>query len=589
MKTHSFMRRLLFSYLVIALIPLFVLLSILLTINMRAVKKDVQQELDSVADLTSAQLEGVYNTLSFISLDIVADEEFMKGANRLNYGTNSLYEESTCYSNVTNAICSYSYTSASYNTVFFNWKGNFMTSYNYNLDYTYRYRLPEGFLEDIEWLNGTLNNYGRAILLPVSDNVLPNVDQEALTLVRAVRNPGDIIGFLAVQIPEKNLEKIFELGNLNNMEFLVVCGDTVIYGSNRTLWGEAAQINVDDFLEDLDGKYLVSARTQAASGLTTILLSDMQVVYDRTRDAVKIYVLEGIVIIALTVAVIALMARQVSKPLVALSREMQGTTLKNLNGAGNDKVFGKYSETKILYQEFVDMRQRLDVMVNNEVMLKTLQARERLHYLQSQINPHFLYNTLNIIGIMGADNGDDRIYDSCLKLSQLMRYAISDKNSNMVEFSGEFENIRLYLELMKLRFEDRLRYEVCCCPSLEHTHVLRLILQPFVENVFEHALDASHSMIDISVQGLARKRGWTIIIEDNGVGMPQEELRKLNGEIMSYLKDSDLSREYVNQHDGIGVKNTLIRLYLYYDGAFSYSLENREEGGFRVTLNMTEK
>lgn len=588
MKTHSFMRRLLFSYLVTALVPLFILMVILFSINVRTVKQDVQQNLDSVAELISTQLEAVYDTMSFISLDIVADDEFMNAANRLNYGTKLLSEQSRQYARASNEICSYSYTSAAYHTVFFNWQGNFMTSYNYNSDYTYQYRLPKDFMEEFPWIERTLDNYGRAILLPVSDKVLPNVEEEALTLVRAVRNPGDIVGFLAVQIAREDLEQIFDVGSLNNMEFLAIYDGNVIYKSDNAPLPKEGRAEPEVFLEELQKTYLVSARTREDSGITTIMLSDMQQVYAQTRETVKIYVMEGILIVSLTIVVIVFMTRQVSRPLVALSREMQGMTLKNLAGVTNDKVFGKYSETKILYQEFADMRQRLDVMVNNEVMLKTLQASERLHYLQSQINPHFLYNTLNIIGIMGADNGDDRIYDSCLKLSDMLRYAISDKNSTMVSFAEEFQNIRLYLELMKLRFEDRLTYEIQQDEALEKKEVLRLILQPFVENVFEHALDANHSIVNIFVQGQALSNGWQIVIEDNGAGMDEEKLDKMNREIMQYLGDMGLAGKYASGSNGIGIKNTLIRLYLYYNGAFSYSLENREGGGFRVMLRNQE-
>ena len=79
----------------------------------------------------------------------------------------------------------------------------------------------------------------------------------------------------------------------------------------------------------------------------------MDRVYERTVDTLEVYVLEALVIITLTIGVIAVMARRMSRPLVALSKEMQGMTLKNLSSVTNDKIFGRYSETKILHQEFV--------------------------------------------------------------------------------------------------------------------------------------------------------------------------------------------------------------------------------------------
>lgn len=584
MKAKSFMGRLLLSYLVIALIPIFVIMSILINLNIKSVKRDAQKNLDSVTALVSAQMEAVWNTMSFISLDIVADDEFMNAVKGLTYGNHTPYEEAKYYSAASNEICSYSYTSASYNIVFFNRKRLFMTSYGYNLAYSYQYRLPEDTLEELYWLELVLDNYGQTVLLPVSDSVLPNVDTEALTLVRAVRDPGNVIGFLAVQIDRKDLNRIFEMGSLSEMDFVMLYGDTVICRSEGFPLQEGRIEDVEGFLEKLKEGHIVSSKMQEASGIRMIMTADMGLIYDRAWEAVEIYVLEGIGILALTLAVIAVFSRQMSRPLVALTRQMQGMTLRNLNDRANERIFDRYSETKILYHEFTNMRQRLDVMINNEIMLKTLQSRERLHYLQSQINPHFLYNTLNIIGIMGADIGDDRIYDSCLKLSELLKYAIADKNRNTVTFYEEFKNIRLYLELMKLRFEDRLSYEIGCEEELGKRQILRLVLQPFVENVFEHSLDAEHPIVHISVTGRMEGDRWIIMVEDSGAGMPPEELRSMDEEIRRYLDDADLSRNHVSDNYGIGVKNTLVRLYLYYGGDFSFRLENREDGGFRVLL-----
>ena len=112
----------------------------------------------------------------------------------------------------------------------------------------------------------------------------------------------------------------------------------------------------------------------------------------------------------------------------------------------------------------------------------------RSNSLQAQINPHFLYNTLNVIGIMGTESHNPDIYDACRRLSSLMRYAIADKNGRNSIIGWEIENITDYLELMKLRFEHRVEYQVFCEEMLKNTEIPRLIFQPFVENVFEHGV-----------------------------------------------------------------------------------------------------
>lgn len=147
-----------------------------------------------------------------------------------------------------------------------------------------------------------------------------------------------------------------------------------------------------------------------------------------------------------------------------------------------------FREIQILYTEFFRMRQRLDTMIENEIALKTLQSKERLSYLQAQINPHFLYNTLNSIGIMGADVGDDRIYDSCQMLARVLKYAITEKESSYATFEEELKNTERYLQLMKLRFEDKLKFQISCEEEVKKQKTLRIVCNPLWKTFLSMAL-----------------------------------------------------------------------------------------------------
>ena len=298
--------------------------------------------------------------------------------------------------------------------------------------------------------------------------------------------------------------------------------------------------------------------------------------------------MEGIGLLVLTVFFICYYTRKMTKPLKVLTAQMSSMTLENLNAGEENTVPPSYDEIRYLYEGYQDMQRHLDQMIQKEIASKTLRIQERLSSLQAQINPHFLYNTLNVIGIMGSEAHQPRIYRACLRLSSLLRYSIADKNDSASTIGMEIENITGYLELMKLRFEHHVEYRIQCGQELENVEVPRLFLQPFVENVFEHAYNGEQRVVHILIS--CRQEGeWTAVsVMDDGRGMGAEELEHLKERIEEH-KNTPVSEQIKKMKDGIGVENTIMRLSFFFGEDFRYSLENREEGGFRVLLMIKRK
>ena len=583
MKHGSFTRKLILSYLVLAVIPLLVLLVIVMVNTTKSTEKTSQSKLDSAAALAAAQFHSLKDTMEFISLDVICKEDFIQMAKGLTYSDNTTYEEQQYYQGVAAALCTYSNVVSNYNLVYFNEKGHFITSEKYNNQYTFQFRLEEGEISRLDWKEEADQNSGATILLPLSKTAVPEFDMEALTLVRAVRDPGKVVGYLAVQIRLEDLDYIFGIDELSDSEILVQSGTRVIYATEG--------FPEEEFLQggesSLSQEYLVASASNEESDITVLLVSPMSLVFEKVMNTILTFLLEGVLLLALTIGGILVFSRQLSMPLVALKREMEVTTLENLNTVTSRKPFERYEETRYLHEEFMRMRKRLDTMIQNEITLKTLHVRELMHSLQGQINPHFLYNTMNIIGIMGLEKGDDRVYSACLKLSGLLRYFISDRNSMTTTIREEMENTKIYLDLMKLRFEDRIFFEIDCEDWILEQPVLRLMMQPFVENIFEHAFDIQHLSIVIRITGREENGRWIISIEDDGAGVKPEILAGLQETVRRAWENT--MKGGSEARDGIGVVNTLLRLKLFYNGEFDYSLENKPAGGFRVVLSAEMK
>lgn len=585
-KKNSFLSRLLLTYLLAALIPLFCIIGILFHLKWDAGKKEMQKTADYAAELLSVQLESVWNTMSFISLDIVSHEEFVSAAVGLTYENASSYEKARCYNTLVGAISSYPYVSSSYRVVYFNEEGYFMTNEKYNRPYDYAYRLPEGCLEQYDWIQTARNNYGKEILLPVSAEMLPGTDTEGFSLVRSVRDPGAVVGFLAVQLTGDSLIRLLGVGELYDIDIMISRGDDIIYRSEGFPMeggGGGLGQGIDVLLSDLRRDYLVSSVCRKDSGIQATAVISKAAVLDLQRDDFVLIGLIALSVTLLTLIMIYVFARRMSAPLILFTEKMKDTTVRNLAEDSDDRNKAPFHEVRLLYDEFSRMRGRLEVMIEKEIALTALQEKERLRYLQSQINPHFLYNTLNMIGIMGAETGDMRIYNSCQMLSAVLKYAVTDKEGDSATFGEEFENTEMYLNLMKLRFEDRLEFRLECESGLRECETLRIILQPFVENIFEHAFDAGHTRLTVSVRGTVMSGKWKVVIEDDGAGMAKEELQEMRQEIEEGIRGTVLLGNSV-QEGRMGIRNTLMRMALFYGDSFHYSVDNGPSGGFRVTL-----
>lgn len=587
-KKSSFLSRLLLTYLIVALIPLFFIISIFFYLKWQSGKREIQSTVNYAAELLSVQLEAIRDTMSFISLNIMSNEAFIPAAEGLTHSGNSSYKKANDYSTMTAVINSYSYGNASYRIIFFNDEGVFMTNEEYNRNYNYTYRLPKGFLKYYEWTEMARNNYGSEILLPVSDSVLPNVQEEGLALVRSVRNPGRVVGFLAVQLSGDNLSQLLEVGELYGIELMIVYENSVLYQSDGFPYEKNEVQDISDLKKCIGNEYLLSAVEQKESGIQVITVASMESVFRKNQSDFLMTGMVGIFVIVLSLVLIAVFARMMSRPLMLVTKKMQDTTVRNLHEDMEEINRAPFREVQILYLEFYSMKQRLEVMIEKEITLMTLQTRERLRYLQAQINPHFLYNTLNIIGIMGVDVGDDRIYNSCQMLSRVLKYAITDRESVFVTFEEEFSNTEMYLKLMKLRFEDRLSFSISCDDEMKSCKTIKIILQPFVENIFEHGLDAFHTSLSVVIRGHMENGSWYITIRDDGAGMEEQALYRMKEEIASVLEKAVSPGKPLEENENIGIKNTLIRLALFYGKTFQYSINNVASGGFMVTLEGKE-
>lgn len=580
MKRNSFLRRLLISFLIIAVIPLMFIALVYFHNTVRTANQSASQRMEAAADQVQTQLDALLDTMSYISASLVSNENFIYAVELLSDADTGMRQQDY-YSRIYSELCAYAWFSSMHNVTFFNDEGFVVTSHRYNMDYNYTYRMTEQERRAISWYDRVQNNYGQALVIPVQESRIPANGRSYLSVVRAIRNPGRNIGYLSVDIEEEDLGGLLKMEGTMNPELLILSGDgTILYKSE----GFPADREAEPLdLTALEKDFFVVCRSTKLD--TRVYLSlPRSIVYQEVYNSLIMLGLQTFFLLCLTCLVILVFIKDLSRPLVALRREMDETTLSNLQDHGNEKLFNRFEEIAYLYRQFHEMRERLDIMVQQEMENKTMYLEERMNYLQSQINPHFLHNTLNVIGIMGSENGAPQVQDACLQLSSLLHYSIADKADANATLEEEMQNIRDYLNLMQLRYEHKLQYQIEYDPRLNTLRMPRLVMEPFVENVFAHAYGPKHRTVHVRITGTIREDRWYVTIEDDGQGISREQLQQMREHIRESCRQIRSGKRR-NREYGIGVENTIMRLHLFYGDAFRYELESEENAGFRIRLS----
>lgn len=580
-RDRSFVKSLTFSYLWVSLVPLTIILVVLFINTIQSSQEEAQEKNETAAKLITSQIDALVENMTFLSIHLT--NNIMASAKGLNYSGNTLVKEEQYYSAIQSECCSYAVVDSLYDVTFFSKKGYYITSDSYNMDYNCRYRLPEEEIEKLGWLCEVNDNYGKSILLPVKTGEIPLEEKEALTLARAIRDPGNIVGYLCIQADLETVDEILRISELKEAQAMLWDDEKerMLYCTKNFPADAFGESTLEKNLEMLGSEY-ISISTEAEHGISVVLLSDKSDIYYASLKSIGTLCLEALALLLLTVCFIKYYTEKMTKPLNILTGQMKRMTLDTLNNGGDPQEYS-YEEIRYLYNGYEEMQRRLDSMIRKEIASRTLQMQERLNSLQAQINPHFLYNTLNVIGIMGCESDNPRIYDACLKLSSILRYSIADKNAGVSTMDSELENISAYFELMKLRFEHRIEYKICCDEEIRELKLPRLCLQPFVENVFEHAYNAGHPQIDTSIVCKRAEHSVEIQIRDNGQGMEQEALERLKKTMRERIEALECGRSDEMVY-GIGIENTILRMYLFFDGKFQYEIENGREGGFSIRL-----
>lgn len=276
---------------------------------------------------------------------------------------------------------------------------------------------------------------------------------------------------------------------------------------------------------------------------------------------------------------IFIMANSYNYRLKKLSKHMNKFTdgkfeLIEIN-EGKDEIGG-------VIRSFNLMASKINLLINDvyklQLQKKDLElerVRAEINFLQSQMDPHFLFNTLNAILVVSTKNGYNAIIDIIKYLSKTLRRLLSWKD-DLVTIQEEISFTEMYLKIEKFRFGDKIEYFIDIDESLMQIKIPKMSLQPLIENACKHGIQAITEVGIVKISAMASEGSLKISVEDNGSGIDNDTLKELINNIKS--------DEEVNFN--VGLRNVYRRLILYYGDNISFEIESEKNAGTKVCFTI---
>jgi two-component system sensor histidine kinase YesM len=447
---------------------------------------------------------------------------------------------------------------------------------------------PHPFTTTADWYQAALRADPRTVYLPTrGQEMILVATGKVISLVRALHDArGARLGVVRVDLEASALVSVAQRVSLGAQGRLIIAT-----GQGAVVY----PIDPDAATRLLARKIAARQGAVAGPGRLRLDVAGQSLLATSDRSAASGWIVAGVVPAAqllaganylrafiLSVAVLCILAGalcatlvlgRLTRPLRQLRGAMRRVEARDLT---TRIVAPSEDEVGQLAHGFNTMLDELRRLVDDVLRAQLHEREAELHALQNQINPHFLYNTLESINMMALTHGDRDISRMVTSLGRLLRLTLSSAEA-LIPLDAELEHVRHYLVVQRMRYGDRLSMTVDVDPALLGCIVPKLTLQPLVENALYHGLEPRPGAGRVVVRGCRVGDDLALTIEDDGAGMDAARLATVRAQ---------LEEEAPRDRRSIGLANVHKRLKLYCGPAYGLSIASAPGKGTRVTLTL---
>jgi two-component system, sensor histidine kinase YesM len=440
-------------------------------------------------------------------------------------------------------------------------------------------------VEESNWYRSVLDKKGYFILkLNAGQGGEKNNNQNYISLIRAIYNldvQKQQLGTLMINISENGFVNCY-----SDIESKYGTGIMLLDEENASIVKQKSITNSDiinkqleslsekeynSFVDRVNGQEYIFS-TLRVEKLNWKIISRIPFRELTKESAIFNFVALGVILINGVLLFIGaiLVSKLITIPIKKLLKSMKSIEngeFKRVDiETGNDEIGRLRDGYNIMISE-------IEKLINRVVEEQRIKRQVELNVLQAQIKPHFLYNTLDTMGYLAISGKSDEVYEAIEALGSYYRTSLS-KGSEVISIREEIEIVKNYLTLQKFRYGDTFNVNYEIDERVYEYKILKLVLQPLVENALYHGIKPKGEMGHITVTTIVEDDLIRISVADDGIGMTDEELVKI------------IDGRLDNNNSSLGLRGTIERLKIFYGVSDVYSIESRKRYGTRVTLKI---
>lgn len=450
-------------------------------------------------------------------------------------------------------------------------------------------------MEGVEW-----ENRNEAYFTNIHEVLIQQTKRRVITVLQRLYYYDYYVGVLGIDL---NYDEIVQcLNEAYSVDFssslCVISQNELIYNSPAAYLDSAALTEEKNFSQlrenaealiaggssrkvELSGKpYLITAVKNQKAGWILLQYIPIDEMNRIGFGGIKNMLLIFAVVVTAAIPLSLFLSKQTIKPLAKLLSTMEITETGHLKLMEMTKETAGV-ETGLLIQNYNVMAERINADIDATYLYELNNKRMQLKMLRYQINPHFMYNTLNTISALAEIEGVQNIVQMAGSLSKILYYNV--KGRDVVRLREEIEYVRNYLQIQDIRFPGRYRTVIELEPGVEESGMLKFLVQPILENSISHGLSDKRS--DARIEIRVRRDGEDLLLTvfDNGVGLEEEACEKWNRRFRENLPGG-FSEE--KDEDGIGLLNVNSRIKNFYGAEYGVTISSKKGEYTEVTLRL---